>query len=192
MIQDLRADSANFERSGDRGTPCSDGIGFGPNPSPNLSIGRYEDSMIHRSRQHWGPTAPVEPPRESQPSRAESTSTSYSQGTSSSHQSAPYSSYSSHTGQPASAYGSGGSTNTSPNNYTHQPYPQEPAARTSTQSYTYPPETQHRTAQSYNQQANVPRSSQHHGYTGAQTNSAQSYNSSRYFGSHHLDYLVYH
>ena len=36
MIQDLKADSANFERSGDSGI--------------------YENSMVHRSRQHWGPT----------------------------------------------------------------------------------------------------------------------------------------
>lgn len=36
MVQDLKADSANFERSGD--------------------TGRYENSIVHRSRQHWGPT----------------------------------------------------------------------------------------------------------------------------------------
>ncbi|KIW00747.1 uncharacterized protein PV09_07730 [Verruconis gallopava] len=46
MIRDLKADSANYERSGD--------------------TGRYEDSMVHRSRQYWGPTnsSPYsEPPR---------------------------------------------------------------------------------------------------------------------------------
>lgn len=37
MIQDLKADSVNFERSGD--------------------TGRYENSMAHQSRQHWGPTS---------------------------------------------------------------------------------------------------------------------------------------
>lgn len=56
MIQDLKADSANFERSGDRGSPPSDGFGHTSSHSPNFILGAYENSMVHRSRQHWGPT----------------------------------------------------------------------------------------------------------------------------------------
>lgn len=57
MIQDLKADSANWYRDQRRtgGTP--------PQPHgkalvqmPDKKVGRYEDSMVHRSRQHWGPT----------------------------------------------------------------------------------------------------------------------------------------
>ena len=57
MVQDLRADSANFERSGDTGSPPLVGFGLTPPYTPDISIGRYENSMVHRSRQHWGPTA---------------------------------------------------------------------------------------------------------------------------------------
>ena len=37
MVEDLKVDSVNFERSGDSGN--------------------YENSMVHRSRQHWGPSS---------------------------------------------------------------------------------------------------------------------------------------
>lgn len=82
MVQDLRADSANFERSGDTGTPPMDGFGVTPPLSPNFSLGRYENSMVHRSRQHWGPTAEqANTSTERLPSRAESDSSSYTQST---------------------------------------------------------------------------------------------------------------
>jgi hypothetical protein len=85
MVQDLRADSANFERSGDTGTPPLDGFGFTSSHSPDFFLGRYENSMVHRSRQHWGPTTEQpSAPTDRLPSRAESDSTTYSQSTTSS------------------------------------------------------------------------------------------------------------
>jgi hypothetical protein len=86
MIQDLKADSANFERSGDTGSPFPDGFGQSSSSSPNISLGRYENSMVHRSRQHWGPTAEQSQPEE-RPPRADSESTQYTQRTASSYQS---------------------------------------------------------------------------------------------------------
>ena len=56
MVQDLKADSANFERSGDTGSPLLDGLVHVSSHSPDFAIGRYENSIVHRSRQHWGPT----------------------------------------------------------------------------------------------------------------------------------------
>lgn len=57
MVTDLKTDSTNFDRSGARGSPHSNGNGFGH--KPNIPLGSYSDSQIHQSRQHWGPTAPV-------------------------------------------------------------------------------------------------------------------------------------
>ncbi|KIW04670.1 hypothetical protein, variant 1 [Verruconis gallopava] len=57
MIRDLKADSANFERSGERGTPKPDRFGSRSTHSPDFCVGAYQDSTIHRSRQYWGPTS---------------------------------------------------------------------------------------------------------------------------------------
>lgn len=55
MIQDLRADSANFERSGDTGRKLYS-LNSGEQQANDLG---YDNSLVHRSRQHWGPTAPA-------------------------------------------------------------------------------------------------------------------------------------
>lgn len=90
MVQDLKADSANFERSGDTGSLLPDRFGLPPSRSPNFSIGRYESSMVHRSRQHWGPsTEQTSTPTDRQTSRADSDSTNYSRTTTSSYNSNP-------------------------------------------------------------------------------------------------------
>jgi hypothetical protein len=197
MMEDLRADSANFERSGDRGTPSSDGFGFGPNPSPNFSIGKYEDSMIHRSRQHWGPSATQqpaapEPSTERVPSRAPDTP--FSGTSSTSHQSG--STYSDYQRQAQGGF-SGGGTAPSPagSNYTH--YASEQPSNSASTYQHYPAESSHgRTATHYDNapQATVPRSTttQQHGYPGTQATQGSAYGTSRYFGSHNPGYLVYH
>lgn len=57
MQEDLKMDSSTWARAGERGTPDSGiSFGFGRSPPPNLSIGKYEESDIHRSRQYWGST----------------------------------------------------------------------------------------------------------------------------------------
>ncbi|QDS69555.1 hypothetical protein FKW77_007871 [Venturia effusa] len=56
MVQDLRTDSANFERSGARGSPSLDSNGLGHNHIPNKPLGNYQESQVHQSRQYWGPT----------------------------------------------------------------------------------------------------------------------------------------
>jgi hypothetical protein len=56
---DLKTDSANFNASGARGSPCSDSRGLVH--KPNMPVGSYSDSQIHSSRQYWGPTSHPEP-----------------------------------------------------------------------------------------------------------------------------------
>ncbi|KAE9982502.1 hypothetical protein BLS_005933 [Venturia inaequalis] len=62
MVQDLRTDSANFERSGARGN--------------------YQESQVHQSRQYWGPTgaetqAAAAPPQPAAPAYAPSAQQRY-------------------------------------------------------------------------------------------------------------------
>jgi hypothetical protein len=60
MVEDLKADSANYERSvasgTSRGSPYLEEPIFGYH-LPNKAIGSYADSVVHQSRQHWGPSA---------------------------------------------------------------------------------------------------------------------------------------
>jgi hypothetical protein len=60
MVDDLKADSANYERSvatgATRGSPYLEEPAFGYQP-PNKVIGSYQDSVFHQSRQHWGPSS---------------------------------------------------------------------------------------------------------------------------------------
>jgi hypothetical protein len=68
MIQDLKADSANWriQQSRGGGTPPLP-HGSGLVHKPNKLVVRYEDSQTHQSRQYWGPTgstpgqAPAQP-----------------------------------------------------------------------------------------------------------------------------------
>jgi hypothetical protein len=60
MVDDLKADSANYERSlasgATRGSPYLEDSAFGYR-TPNKVIESYANSVVHQSRQHWGPSA---------------------------------------------------------------------------------------------------------------------------------------
>lgn len=208
MMDDLRADSYNFEKAGARGTPDPDGFGFGYGHIPNCEcIGKYEDSTVHKSRQYHGSTDD-----QSRPTRADtaSTSTQYTQGSAASTRSS-VGQHSSASAQYPQGYGQAyGQTYEEPSSSRNHPQAQVPHTSPtnpnnpaySLYATTGPPQA---TAQNYGGGYQQPTQSSRQHYDETRVPRSEqpaepqhrnvpqpTYPNQRYFGAPCPDFLVYH
>jgi hypothetical protein len=213
MVDDLKADSANYERSiasgATRGSPYLEEPAFGY--KPNKVIGSYADSVVHQSRQHWGPSAGAgqsaapasaqtsygaqpyaasstsysEPPQQQQQPQYQQQQPSYTQGSGYSTQqqySQHQNAYGTQSVSSTPSVASGGSS-ASPINYSH--YTTDRVAQSNQGGYSNTGSTA-----TYPPNSSVPRASQQHGYQTSGQQYAQS-GAQRYFGSLRPAFLVY-
>ncbi|TID23332.1 hypothetical protein E6O75_ATG02968 [Venturia nashicola] len=190
MVQDLRTDSANFERSGARGSPYSDTPGFGQCHIPNKPLGNYQESQVHHSRQYWGPTgaetqAAAPPPQPAAPAYVAQSQQRYppqaSAAASTQHYATTSAAYDSYPAQTA---------------YAHNPvqpaFSASPAGSDASHNYTYGSSTSSSTS-AYQQPAGRQTDPRQADQTPRYAPTSQQYAqpTARYFGKHRPEFLVY-
>lgn len=189
MVQDLRTDSANFERSGARGSPHSDNTGFGQSYIPNKPLGNYQESQVHQSRQYWGPTgaetqAAAAPPQPAAPVYATQSQSRYPPQASAAPPTQHYATTSAaYDGYPAQTA------------YSHNPAPSaysaSPAGSDASRNYTYGSTAS--STPSYQQPAGRQADPRQADPTPRYAPTSQQYAqpTARYFGNHRPEFLVY-